>query len=75
MQTTGTEGGEVSTDFQATFPDEIKMTMTVTMTLAAWKEIRDAIPKEGEWGNAEVFRSEIDDLVERASKHFYGSLK
>ncbi len=58
-------------EFDSTFPDEIKMTMKVTMTLAAWKEIMSAIPNTGSWGNADVFRDEISRMVDHASKHFY----
>jgi hypothetical protein len=60
----------MSVDFKAAFPDQIKMSMNIVMTLDEWKRLREQLgvnPDYPAWS----FQASITDLVRQAEKHFY----
>jgi hypothetical protein len=57
----------MKTDFVTENPDSIEMTMTITMSLGKWRELRKAIKEQypgWEFANA------ISEMVHQATKHF-----
>jgi hypothetical protein len=54
--------------FHANKPDEIELTLTLTMTLDQWKRLKEQIPHE--WPSSDI-KSKIYDLVRQAERHFY----
>jgi hypothetical protein len=56
--------------FSPAKPDEISMTMTLSMTLGEWKQIREAMGDSRNWPATDL-KSKIGDLVRQAEKHFY----
>jgi len=54
--------------FQIELPDKIDATLTVTMTLAEWKQLRAQVA--GNWPGWK-FSEMITDLIRHAEKQFY----
>ena len=61
--------------FEIDDPDSVEMTMTITMTLAKWKELRHAIQElEGRYhAPHQKLARWIVELTHEAEKHFAGS--
>lgn len=55
------------TKLYTTNPDEVEFTLQVTMTLKAWKELREAI--DDNWPGWD-FKSKITDMLYLANKAF-----
>lgn len=54
---------------KTTNPDEIEFTLTVTMSLKDWKELREAV--DGKTWPASRLHEQISDMVIHATKHFW----
>ena len=59
----------MTTHLRATNPDSIEMTLTVTMTLKEWKELREHV-ENTVFGPAAMLRHDIQSMVAQAAKHF-----
>lgn len=57
-------------DFQPANPDEIKFTLTITMTLADWKKLASQIDHKQSWPGWNL-ESQIRDMVSQAGRQFY----
>lgn len=55
-------------DFSIENPDAVPMTMTITMTLAEWKELRKLLIKD--WSHS-VLSHVIADLTRKAEAKFH----
>lgn len=53
--------------FKATNPDDIEMTLTVTMSLRDWKKLKKQLT--GEYPSLKLV-SEISSMIYQAEKHF-----
>jgi hypothetical protein len=58
----------MKTTFTTTKPDDIEMTLTVTMSLKHWNDLRALLPED--WPAWEL-RGAITDMVVQANKTFY----
>lgn len=54
--------------FQTESPDEISMTLTMTMPLGQWKKLRSQLAQD--WPSWDVGR-QISDMVRQAEEKFY----
>ncbi len=58
-------------EFRATRPDDIEMTLTIRQTLAAWREVRAVIEASGKpthYGALGVVCQAIDSMVRQAER-------
>ena len=57
----------MKTDFKVENPNDIIMTMTITMKLSEWKELSEAVLDK--WPGS-VFKDKIWIMMKEAIKHF-----
>lgn len=57
----------MKTEFKATKPGEIDLTLTITMSLAKWQELASAI--KSDWPGWQL-TAVIRQMAESATKHF-----
>lgn len=62
--------GTIRAEIAVATPAEVAMTMTITMTLKDWIELRNALPVSDHWHPVQQLHRAVDELTRKACKSF-----
>lgn len=59
----------IKVDYHASAPDDIPMSMTVTMSVSNWRRLRAGLVEHGAYPGWKI-ANEIANMLEQAERHF-----